>query len=88
MVARPSNDRTERWPTQVSSLRRFEWAFYLENTMTNDEIRKEIEDAKFFLDEALKALETNDVDSMLGELENAHIALEDVANSFDEEDYE
>ncbi len=56
--------------------------------MTNDEIRKEIEDAKFFLDEALKALETNDVNSMLGELENAHIALEDVANSFDEEDYE
>lgn len=61
---------------------------YMENRMTNDEIRKEIEDAKFFLDEALKALETNDVNSMLGELENAHIALEDVANSFDEEDYE
>lgn len=59
-----------------------------ENDMTKDDIRKEIEDAKTFLEFALQALNKNDIASMLGELDNACCTIEDLMGRFDEEDDE
>lgn len=67
--------------------RRLEWAFYRENTMTNDDIRKQLEDAKAFIDDALKALDNDDRHEFLGALTTASLLVDGVIEA-DEEDEE
>lgn len=55
--------------------------------MTNDDIRKQLEDAKAFIDDALKALDKNDSHEFLGALTTASLLVDGVIEA-DEEDEE
>lgn len=55
--------------------------------MTYDELRKEIEDARWFLDKALEELDKEDLDMMASHLETVRCFIEDLIDDLDE-DYE
>ncbi len=55
--------------------------------MTNDDIRKQLEDAKAFIDDALKALDNDDRHEFLGALTTASLLVDGVIEA-DEEDEE
>jgi hypothetical protein len=54
--------------------------------MTNDDIRKQLEDAKAFIDDALKALDNDDRHEFLGALTTASMLVEGVIEAEEEDE--
>ena len=54
--------------------------------MSNDDIRKQLEDAKAFIDDALKALDKNDSHEFLGALTTASLLVDGVIESEEEDE--
>lgn len=54
--------------------------------MTNDDIRKQLEDAKAFIDDALKALDKNDSHEFLCALTTASLLVDGVIEAEEEDE--